>query len=36
MSFKVDVTWELAASWPKNSPAIAMAITMIGPKENTE
>jgi hypothetical protein len=36
MPFKEEVTWEVTASWPKNRPATAMAITMIGPRENTE
>ncbi len=31
-----DVTCEVTASWLKKKPAIAMAITMIGPRENTE
>ena len=31
-----DMTWEVTASWPKSRPATAMAITMIGPSENTE
>jgi hypothetical protein len=36
ISFKEDVTCEATASWLKKRPAIAMAITMIGPRENTE
>jgi hypothetical protein len=31
-----DMTWEVTASWPKSKPATAMAITMMGPSENTE
>lgn len=34
--FIEELTWEVTASWPKKSPATAMAITMMGPKEKTE
>jgi hypothetical protein len=36
ISFMEDVTCEVTASFPKKRPATAMAITMIGPRENTE
>jgi hypothetical protein len=36
MPFKEEVTCEVTASRPKNRPATAMTMTMIGPRENTE
>jgi hypothetical protein len=36
ISFKKDVTYEVTVSRLVKRPAIAMAITMIGPKENTD
>jgi hypothetical protein len=31
-----EATWPLTASRPKKNPATAIAMTMIGPSENTE
>jgi hypothetical protein len=36
MSLIDDITCVVTASWPKSRPATAMAITIMGPSENTE
>ena len=36
ISFKKDVNYEVTVSRPVKRPVIAMAITVIGPKENTD
>lgn len=36
MSLIDDMTCAVTASWPKSRPATAIAITMMGPGENTE
>jgi len=36
ISYKKDVTYEMTVSQPVKRPVIAMAITVIGPKENTD